>query len=99
MSTMYFVKDGPRPENSGPGYRIDLRDLYARLQEMSVMYLGEEPPEFNTGSPSKYPVRVVVEVKKGQVDSSKFNRPGFYLLRDVAPDDKRLEGIAKTLDI
>jgi hypothetical protein len=66
---------------------------------MGVMYLGPEPPEFNKDTPSKYPVRVVVEVRDGEEDNRSFGRPGFYLLDGVSPDDQRLSGLGRTLDM
>ncbi len=99
MATLYFVKDGPRPDSSGPGYRCDLTVLYQRLPDMAVTYLGPEPPEFNKNTPSKYPVRVVVEVREGEEDDRSFGQPGFYLLKGVSPNDQRLSGLARTLDM
>ena len=99
MTILYFVRDGPRPDNSGPGYRCDLAELHQRLPDMTVKYLGTEPPEINKNSPSKYPVRVVVEVQEGEGDDMKLGRPGFYLLNGISPDDQRLSGLARTFDM
>jgi hypothetical protein len=97
MATLYYVKDGPRPGNSGRGYNIDLTNLYKRLPHLTTRFLGTEPPTFNEKSPSMYPVRVVVEVLPDEVDSNKFQSAGFHLLVDVPPDDANLSKVSKHL--
>ncbi len=98
MATLYFVKDGPGPENSGSGFKIDLHALKSHFPDIGVLHLGEEPPEFNAESPSQYPVKVVVEVTEAEKGEDEFNRQGFYLLKGVAPNDPRLQKFPKVLD-
>ena len=95
MSTLFYVKDGPRPDNSGPPHKIDLIDLYKYLPILNTKFLGTEPPSFNENSPSIYPERVVMEVLPDEVDSNKFQNAGFYLLIDIAPDDANLSKVPK----
>ncbi len=99
MATLYFVKYGPRPGNLGPGYKIDLTDLYKRLPSLNTSFLGIDPPTFNEKSPSVYPVRVVVEVLSDEVDNNKFQSAGFHLLVGVAPDDANLSKVPKQLEM
>jgi hypothetical protein len=99
MAILYFVKYGPRPGNSGPGYKIDLTDLYKHLPNLNTSFLGIEPPTFNEKSTSTYPVRVVVEVLTDEVDSNKFQNADFHLLAGVAPDDANLSKVPKQLEM
>jgi len=87
MAKIYFVKDGPRPNNAGPGQEIQLRKLNNYMPNLNVHFLGSEPPSFNEDSPSRYPVRVVVEVSASETDNDKFNQNGFYLIKDVGPKE------------
>ena len=94
MAMLFFVKDGPRPDNFGPGHNIQLMKLYNQIPNLDPFYLGTEPPTFHEESPSMYPVWVVVEVSPSEVAGRKFNRPGFYVLRDLAPNQLNLSTIS-----
>jgi hypothetical protein len=87
MATLYYVKDGSRPYNSGPGRNISLAELERRVQGKEIKYLGETPPEFNRNSPSKYPLRVVVEVEAHEAIGDLFSRAGFYLFPQLSPEE------------
>jgi len=94
MAKIYFVKDGPRPNNAGPGKEIQLGKLYNYMPNLNVHFLGLEPPSFNEDSPSRYPVRVVVEVSASETDNNKFNQNGFYLIKDVRPNEVDISAIS-----
>jgi hypothetical protein len=93
MAIVFSVKDGPRPGYSGPGSKIQLAELYRCSANLDTRYLGTEPPTFNEGSPSIYPLHVVVKVSASEVDSNKFDKIGFSLLNDIPPDDPNLLSI------
>ncbi len=99
MAVLYFVKDSPRPGNSGLGYKINLTDLYKHIPSLKTRFLGTEPPVFNEKSPSMYPVRVVVEVLPDEIDSNKFQKAGFHLLVDIPPDDVNLSKVSKQFEL
>ena len=90
MAILFLVKDGPRPDNLGPGYKVRLANLYSHISPLNPMFVGAEPPTFNPHSPTKYPARVVVEVQESEVDEQKFEAAGFYLLKGIAPNDVKL---------
>ena len=94
MAKIYFVKDGPRPNNGWLGHEIQLRKLYNHMPNLNVHFLGLEPPIFNEDSPSQYPLRVVVEVSVSETDNNEFNQNGFYLIKDVRPNDFDISDIS-----
>jgi len=94
MAKIYFVKDGPRPNNAGLGQEIQLRKLYNHMPNLNLHFLGPEPPSFNKDSASRYPLRVVVEVSASETDNNKFNQNGFYLIKDVRPNEVNISAIS-----
>jgi len=94
MAKIYFVKDGPRPNNAGLGQEIQLRNLYNHMPNLNLHFLGSEPPSFNKDSASRYPLRVVVEVSASETDNNKFNQNGFYLIKGVRPNEVDLSAIS-----
>lgn len=88
MPTVYFVKDGPRPDNSGPGFPISMPDLEARVRGQEVKYLGIVPPQFNPDQPSRFATKhVVIEVEPTEATGAVFKRQGFYLLPQLKPKE------------
>ena len=87
MAKVYYVKDGPRPSNFGPGREISLSELERRVQNIEIKYLSSKPPEFNKKTPSIYPLRVVVEVETKESKSQLFNKTGFYILLQLTPGE------------
>lgn len=94
MAKIYFVKDGPRPNNAGIGQEIQLTKLCNHIPNLSVHFLGSEPPSFNEDSPSRYPLRVVVELSVSETDKNEFNQNGFYLIKDVRPNEVDISAIS-----
>jgi hypothetical protein len=96
----YYVKDGPRPHSSGRGYELSQSapgkgeprlvtptDLQARLEDRKVRYLGKDPPEFNTNSPSQFSQRVVIEISCHDSICRIFDKAGFFLIENLKPED------------
>lgn len=86
MAVIYYVKDGPRPQNSDLGREVPLPVIESRVQGQRVQYLGVTPPELNKGNPSAYYRHVVVEVESSESLGLIFNQVGFFLLLDLLPD-------------
>jgi hypothetical protein len=86
MAMIYYVKDGPRPGNSGPGYKVSLEDLETKLGNQRIKYLGLNPPEINKDKPSIYPCRVVVEIDSNDSKGRLFDKIGFYLILELTPE-------------
>jgi len=96
---IYYVKDGPRPDNSGTGRELsqpgpagELKllapaDLQARLAGRNVRYLGENPPEFNRQHPSQYSQHVVIEISSKDSICQTFDRAGFFIIENLNPAD------------
>lgn len=89
MATIYYVKDGPGPKNSGPGRTVQLPELGKIVQEQGIdhKYLGKKAPQFNPRTPSEYPSRVVIEIESGDSKSSVFTEVGFYILLGLSPQE------------
>lgn len=87
MAKIYYVKDGPRPDNSGLGYPKPLADLEKKLLNIKNEYLGETPPEFNKEAPSPFPRTVVIEIDAHESKGKLFTKTGFYLLPQLTPDE------------
>ncbi len=87
MAVVYYVKDGPRPNNSGPGYEASVADLEARLAGRQVKYLRTQPPKINPTTPLQYPVHVVIEVEVTDPLGSMFTKVGFFLIVGASPSE------------
>jgi hypothetical protein len=85
MAKLYYVKDGPLRESSGPGRDILLAVLENRLTGHDVTYLGQPLPVFNPAHPSRYPTHVVIEVEVDEPVGQIFTRRGFYVLPKLTP--------------
>lgn len=86
MAIIYYVKSGPRPGNSGPGYEVPLSNLEIKVRDQRVRYLGTTPPEFNKDSSSQYPLHVIVEIDSKESLGRMFNKVGFFLL-ELSPEE------------
>jgi hypothetical protein len=110
---VYYVKDGPRPNNSGSGLelseplldgarKLSPADLEARMTGHEVQYLGKEPPEFNKNNPSEYAHRVVIEISSQDSTCSMFDKPGYFLVGNASPETAAatiFKGLSITKDV
>lgn len=88
MPAMWFAKDGRRPETQrGPNVPMSFEEINGAFQEYRAEYVSKEPPQFNVDSPSRYPVRVVIEVEEGEGTNAVFPKIGFYLIPDLSPEN------------
>jgi hypothetical protein len=85
MAKLYYVKDGPLRESSGPGRDILLAVLENRLTGHDVTYLGQPLPVLNPAYPSRDPTHVVIEVEADEPVGQMFTRRGFYVLPQLTP--------------
>src|SRR5262245_5262997 len=87
MPTLWYAKDGRRPETQrGPGVPISFQELNTVFADADPRFVSGEAPEFNVDRPSRYPVRVVVEVEAHEGSDSRFPKAGFYLMQDLSPE-------------
>ena len=87
MPTVWYVKDGRRPDTQrGEGIRLTFEEIRSAFGSYKPTFLSTEPPEFNPEKPSRYPVRVVIEVEGKDGTNDNFPKPGFYILSDLSPD-------------
>jgi hypothetical protein len=89
VPTIYYVKDGPGPNNSGLGKDIDLLEVekIIRNHAINLKYLGENPPRFNPAELSQVFLHVVIELKPGESIGNLLNKPGFYILLNISPHE------------
>jgi len=88
MPTLWYVKDGPRPDNTrGAGIQVLFLELRGAFGNHTLEFLSKNPPQFNVKEPSLYPRRVVIEVQEEDGLDGKFSQPGFYLFPDLSPEE------------
>ena len=81
MPILWFVKDGRRPyTQSGEGVPLSFEQVNSAFGDYAIEYVSTEPPEINRDSPSRHPVRVVIEVRDDEGTSAQFPKPGFYFI-------------------
>lgn len=84
MAKLYFVKDGPRPDNSGQGREILASNILKKFK--SIRWLGVNSPVFEKDNPSKAPKHVVFEIGEEETCQPIITKAGFYFLKDVSPE-------------
>ncbi len=88
MPTMWFAKDGPRPNSqSGPGVQINNQEALLIVAEHEAMFAGTEPPSINPATPSYSERNVVLELESGEEVSPSFPKVGFYLIAGLSPSE------------
>jgi hypothetical protein len=86
MPVMWYVKDGPRPQSTrGSGTPLSFADISGAFGTYRSEFLSLEPPQFNVNAPSRYPSRVVIEVRNEDGTNAQFPQPGFYVILDLSP--------------
>lgn len=87
MATMFFSKDGPRPDSQrGPGIELTLAEIEAIFAKEHLRYLGEHPPTINQDRPSHSLKNVVLFVEEEDGSSPRLANSGFYLVMGLRPD-------------
>jgi len=90
MASIYYVKDGPRPDNSGAGVILENNKVISAFGGYPLRYLGKTPPEFNVDKYNSNIIsaarHVVVEIVDNKL-SPPFNEAGYYLVKGLSPDD------------
>lgn len=88
MPTMWFAKDGPRPESQrGPGIVISSEEAGAVIGLRELKYVGLEPPSINVDKPSIYERNVVLEVASPDEVSPLMPKVGFYYVLGLEPQE------------
>jgi len=88
MPTMWFAKDGPRPDSQrGPGTPITSDEAVAVVGVRELKYVGLEAPSINADRPSRYERNVVLEVTSFEKESSLMPKVGFYYVLGLEPSE------------
>lgn len=88
MPTMWFAKDGPRPNSQrGPGTSITAEKAAAVVGLRELKYVGSEAPSINAETPSRYERNVILEVTSPQDTTSLMPKVGFYYVLGLQPEE------------
>ncbi len=88
MPTMWFAKDGPRPQSQhGSGILITAAEAQAVVGVREVKFVGAEPPSVNPEQPSQSLKNVVLEVEQSSDVSPLMPKVGFYFVVGLAPSE------------
>lgn len=92
MATMWFSRDGRRPDTQrGSGIDISLGEILALFDPAALRFVGEEAPNINPDRPSHFERNVVLEISAEE--GSELRASGYYLVVGVLPEEakRRLE--------
>jgi hypothetical protein len=94
MLTVHLLREGGGPARVVPTFfrRMTIDDLFEKIRPAQLSFSGQEPPTIaaEDGEENQEPrfgrnaIAVFVHI---QEDPSGAFRPGYYLLKDVSPDD------------
>ncbi|MCA8458089.1 hypothetical protein LGN04_29775 [Burkholderia multivorans] len=88
MPTMWFAKDGPRPNSqSGPGVPITFDEAEEIIGSRQAIFAGVEAPSINADRPSHAIKNVVLEVEPDEGASSHLSETGFYVIAGISPSE------------
>lgn len=95
MPTMWFAKDGPRPNSqSGPGVPITFEEAEAIIGSRQAIFVGVEAPSINADQPSYSIKNVVLEVEPDEGASARLSEIGFYVIAGISPSEA--EGVLES---
>ena len=87
MPIMWFVKDGFHSDaQTGTSTAVSYEEIRDLLAANKPEYISKEPPQFYIESPSRYPVRVLIEIRPEDGTSEEFHKIGFYLIPGISPE-------------
>ncbi len=88
MPTMWFAKDGKRPDTqSGPGIPITTQEIQTVFGMYQIIYKGKEAPSINPEHPSHSKKNIVIEVELSNEISSLIPEIGFYVVLGLSPTE------------
>lgn len=88
MATMWFAKDGSRPNSqSGPGVPITAAEAQVIVGLRRAKFVGKDAPSINTDRPSHSLKNVVLEIEESTEVSSLLPEVGFYVVGDLTPEE------------
>ncbi|WP_157639640.1 hypothetical protein [Burkholderia ubonensis] len=88
MPTMWFAKDGPRPNSqSGPGVSITFEEAEAIIGSRQAIFAGVDAPSINADRPSHAIKNVVLEVEPDEGASARLSETGFYVIAGILPSE------------
>ena len=96
MPTMWFAKDGPRPNSqSGPGISITTEEAQVIVGSYQAIFVGSIAPSINQNKPTHSLKNVVLEIESSTEVSSLFPKVGYYVVADLTPVESQrvLDGL------
>ena len=86
MPTLWYLNDGPESVNTSKlGVQVSFQELREAFGDHIPKLLAKKRPQFNVDHPSRYPQRVVIEVKEEDGIDGRFPQSGFYLF-NLSPE-------------
>ena len=86
MAIIWKVKNGAGTERTDLGTPACVEKLSIKLEKYNVLYLSAEQPRFNLENPGEFYRHVVIEVSEEDELSKTFSKIGFYVVKDVDPE-------------
>jgi len=88
MTTMWFAKNGSRPNSqSGPGIPITTQEVRVIVGMRRAKFVGKDAPSINPDRPSHSLKNVVLEVEQIAEVNSLLPEVGFYVVTDLTPEE------------
>jgi hypothetical protein len=92
MATIYYVREGPQPDNNVSSREVSVEDLISLYGSATTNYnymKGANSPYINidqgSSNPFSDPAHVVVKIEGDEVNPDTFPEEGFYAVSDVKP--------------
>lgn len=86
MPTMWFAKDGRRPNSQrSPGIPLSSEEAEAIAGLRELRYVGIEAPSINVEKPSQYERNVVFEIASEKDGSARMPKVGYYFVLGLEP--------------
>lgn len=96
MPTMWFAKDGSRPNSqSGPGISITTEEARVIIGSHEAKFVGSIAPSINQNKPTHSLKNVVLEIESNTEVSSLLPEVGYYVVADLRPVESQrvLDGL------
>lgn len=88
MTTMWFAKDGSRPNSqSGLGIPITTEEVQVIVGLRQAKFVGKDAPSINPERPLHSLKNVVLEIEASSEVSSLLPEVGFYVVADLTPEE------------
>lgn len=86
MADIYFLKDGEGTLQCRPAMKIKLSEIVSMFGAASMLFLNETDIVISSDPPSEWGKRVIIYVKKIELNESPTKKSGFHVLDGVYMD-------------